>query len=115
VTFTYPQSVKKLLRKRSHAGWMAILSTSFHTISTGLLSRPWAFVSVYRQAMSEISGRLNDERLERHIQFLTECELSALQAGDRYLASRYDRARIAAIRCRSSKQIERMERAKGLR
>jgi hypothetical protein len=86
-----------------------------HSITTHLVSRCLTRLVVYRQTMSEISGRLNDERLERHIQFLAECELSALQAGDRYLASRYDRARIAAIRCRSSKQIERMERAKGLR
>lgn len=63
--------------------------------------------------MSEISGRLNDERLERHIQFLTELELAAIRAGNRHHARALELARLAAIRCRSPEQIERMERRMG--
>ena len=72
-------------------------------------------MSVYRQAMSEISGRLNDERLERHIQFLTELEITAIRAGDRAKARALELARLAAIRCRSQSQVERMERWMGIR
>ena len=86
-----------------------------HSITTHLVSRWLRCLVVYRQAMSEISGHLNDERLERHIQFLTDRCLTAYKAGDRALARRYDAARMAALRCRSQSQVERMERQMGVR
>lgn len=93
---------------------MSVASPALHKLSTELLSLWVRFLGVYRQTMSHLSGRLNDERLERHIQFLTELELAAINAGDRAVSRRLELARLAAIRCRSPFQIERMERAKGL-
>lgn len=64
--------------------------------------------------MDKISGRLNDERLERHIEFLSAHVLSAIQAGEGERALMYEAARLAAIRCRSPEQVARLEREKGL-
>lgn len=92
-----------------------MLSPISHKISEALFCTKRRFAGVYTQAMTKIFGRLNDKRLERHISFLTECELAALHAGDQPQARAFELARLAAIRCRSNSQVERMERARGLR
>lgn len=72
-------------------------------------------MGVYRLAMKKIIGRLNDWRLERHIQFLRTEFRRAYESGDKSKARTFCAAMAEAMALRSPAQVERLERARGLR
>ncbi|MDR3445966.1 hypothetical protein [Dyella sp.] len=65
--------------------------------------------------MKNIIGRLNDWRLERHIRFLKVEFRRAYDSGDKSRARVFCAAMAEAMSSRSPEQVERMERARGLR